>query len=74
MTKQELHHAILRGRAAIEECLLSALLRPWLIHPAEEGDYEALSDLLKRYNRIMEKHMPHKITAQAANDDIGGAL
>ena len=74
MNKQELHHAILRGQAAIEYCLLHILLQPWKQSTEGEAEFNALKALLKQYNTLLGKHMPHKITANAANDETGDLL
>ena len=74
MTKQERHHAILIGRAAIQDCLLTTLLRTYVQGQghAVESEYDALTALLQQYNTLLEKHMLKNITINAANDETGG--
>lgn len=74
MTKQELHHAILRGQAAIEDCLLHILLQPWKQSTEGEAEFSELKALLKQYNLLLGKHMLQNITVNAANDETGDLL
>lgn len=56
------------GREAIEQALLTAVLRSFENSHPDRDEVDDLSELLEIYNRLMARHQRSLIEVQAAND------
>jgi hypothetical protein len=60
MTEQDLHKAMIAGRAAIEHYLLSAMISRTGLYPRNSQQVKALALLLRRYNELLQTNLPEE--------------
>ena len=70
ITKENKLALIRSGREAIEYAMLDIVIKSFKSTAAEEHDLEALSQLLKDYNRLIDKHQRSLFNVQASNDEV----